>query len=253
MTVDFPDPRQAPDDVELIAIGAWDAEGFPMEVRGNVPWPKLTEFGTRLTPVVLRTAYRRGIFPMPLDHEDPQSAIGWWSPRYRAYFVTDQIRVTRSLRQSMKKFRITHDQAFRRVVEECGDPHRESAWINQVIIDAYCQLHAEGDAHSIEVWNADGELVGGLYGVEFGSVFAGESMFHHERDASKAALVYLAELLTDATPRIIDTQWLTPHLASLGAKTMNRASYCDLIGRLASGRPRFKEIQRPVPRTHGSY
>ena len=253
MTIDFPDPRLAPPDQDLIAIGAWDTEGFPMQVRNNAPWPKLTEYGTSLSPDVLRTAYRRGLFPMPLDSSDPRSALGWWSPSERAYFVTDQIRISKSLKASMKKFRITHDKAFRRVVEQCGNPDRDGAWINQQIVDAFCDLHAEGDAHSVEVWNARGDLVGGLYGVEFGSIFAGESMFHLERDASKAALVYLAELLTDATPRIIDTQWMTPHLASLGAKSMDRTKYCDLIGRLSSGRPRFKEIQRPIPRTHGSY
>lgn len=253
MTIDFPDARNAPEDLDLIAISAWDADGLPMEIRNNAEWPKLTVFGSSMSPEVLRVAYRRGLFPMPLDSKDPRSAIGWWSPAERAYFVVGNIRITSSLKSSMKKFRITHDRVFRRVVEMCGDPNREGAWINQQIVDAYCELHEQGDAHSVEVWNSAGELVGGLYGVEFGSIFAGESMFHLERDASKAALVYLNELLTDATPRIIDTQWLTPHLESLGAKTMERTKYLELIGRLSSGRPRFKEILRANPRTHGSY
>ena len=253
MAVDFPDPRFAPEDLDLVAIGAWDAEGFPMQIRDNAEWPKLTEYGTTLSPEVLITAYRRGLFPMPLDSDDPRSAIGWWSPAKRAYFVPDGIRVTKSLEASMKKFHFSHDQAFRRVVEACADPNREHAWINQQIIDAYCELYDQGDAHSIEVWNEAGDLVGGLYGVEFGLIFAGESMFHVERDASKAALVHLGSILTDGAPRIIDTQWMTDHLASLGAKSMDRDKYCELIVRLSSGRPRFKALLRPVPRSHASY
>jgi leucyl/phenylalanyl-tRNA--protein transferase len=129
----------------------------------------------------------------------------------------------------MKKFRVTVNQDFGAVIRACGNPERVSGWINDDVISAFTLLHRLGMAHSIEVWDRDGELAGGLYGVELGGVFAGESMFHVTKNASKVALVYLGELLNDGSDRIIDTQWMTSHLESMGAKPIERGEYCQML------------------------
>jgi len=173
----------------------------------------------------LLNAYAAGYFPMPRELESDE--IDWWSPDPRAVLDPADVRVARSLRQSMRKFSITVDAAFGEVVARCADPLRDSRWIDSNVRIAYGRLHAGGWAHSVEVWQADA-LVGGLYGVELGGLFAGESMFHTARDASKAALVGLATLLRTAPgPRRIDCQWLTPHLASLGAVEIPRRQYIE--------------------------
>ena len=174
-------------------------------------------------PGTLLHAYASGYFPMPRDLES--DAIDWWSPDPRAVFDPKRIRVTRSLRSSLGRFRITLNQSFDDVISACADPARSSRWIDSNVHHAYGELHRLGWAHSIEVW--DGEhLVGGLYGVEIGGLFAGESMFHRAPDASKVALVSLAWLLREGNRRI-DSQWMTPHLASLGAIAMPRRQYLD--------------------------
>src|SRR4051794_12881034 len=143
--------------------------------------------------------------------------LGWWSPDPRGVLRPAELRVTRSLRKSVAHFEVRVDTAFLPVVEACAAPDRDGRWITPPIIEAYVELHRAGWAHSIETWQA-GELVGGLYGVAIGGLFAGESMFHHVRDASKVALVGLRDLLmADRDPRrLIDVQWQTPHLATLG-------------------------------------
>ena len=227
--IDFPDARTAPGDLDLVAVSAVDLNGLPL-VPTNPDSPiALTFYGSNYDPEVLLNAYRRGLFPMPLEIEGEPVAIGWWSPATRAVFDPDNIRITRSLKQSLKKYRVTFDTAFEQVVRSCGDPSRPQGWINEDIIGAFVNLHRLGHAHSVEVWDKKDRLVGGLYGVEFGGVFAGESMFHASRDASKVALVYLAQRLNDGTGRIIDTQWMTDHLRSLGARDMPRADYINLI------------------------
>jgi leucyl/phenylalanyl-tRNA--protein transferase len=142
----------------------------------------------------------------------------------------DGLRVTRSLRQSRKRFEVRTNTAFRAVMERCGDPRRPAGWITPAFIDAYECLHRLGWAHSVEVY-ADGVLAGGLYGVRIGRFFAGESMFHHRRDASKVALVELVELLNAAGAELLDVQWTTDHLRSLGAVDLPRAEY---VRRLAA-------------------
>lgn len=189
----------------------------------------LVGVGADLAPGTLLAAYRSGLFPMPLRRR-----IGWWSPLERGVLPLDGLVVSRSLRRSCRRFEVTVDTAFDAVVAGCAD-RNQSTWITPQIHEAYRRLFDLGWAHSVETWNADGELAGGLYGVAIGGLFAGESMFHRETDASKVALVALVRLLTtgvdDASSRLLDTQWLTPHLASLGCVEIPRAEY---LGRLAT-------------------
>lgn len=174
-------------------------------------------------------AYVAGYFPMPRELESNE--IDWWSPDPRAVFDPTQIRIARSLRRSLRRFRITVNAAFDEVVVRCADPERDSRWIDSSVRTAYGRLHRAGWAHSIEVWD-DVRLVGGLYGVELGGLFAGESMFHVARDASKVALVGLAHILATAGgARRIDTQWMTDHLQSLGAVAIPRTTYLEELPR----------------------
>jgi leucyl/phenylalanyl-tRNA--protein transferase len=193
-------------------------------------WPQgdFIALGADLAPGTLLEAYRRGIFPMPDDTgRGPQ--IGWWSPMRRGILPLDGLRVTRSLRKSAKRFEIRVDSAFEEVVVSCADPDRWGGWITTDIIDAYVRLHELGWAHSVEAWR-DGSLVGGLYGVGIGGLFAGESMFHRERDGSKVALAGLVDLLRSAGgPRLLDVQWQTPHLESLGVVTCSRTAYLSCL------------------------
>ncbi|MFT4010419.1 MAG: leucyl/phenylalanyl-tRNA--protein transferase [Nocardioidaceae bacterium] len=180
--------------------------------------------GADLEPATLIGAYSCGLFPMPAQRRRENPA--WYSPRQRGILPLDGLRVTRSLRQSVKRYEVRIDTAFGEVLDACADPGRDGAWIDADIHAAYGRLHELGWAHSVETW-CGGELVGGLYGVAIGGLFAGESMFHHARDASKVALVALVELLRDeyASERLLDVQWSTPHLASLGVVEVPRRAY----------------------------
>ena len=181
--------------------------------------------GADLEPGTLLAAYRSGLFPMPVDG----GVVAWWSPHPRGVLPLDGLRVCRSLRQAVGRAEVSVDRAFPAVIEACADPSRPHGWINPAIVAAYTRLHELGWAHSVEVWDGD-ELVGGLYGVAVGGLFAGESMFHRVRDASKVALVHLVGLLDDGEPRLLDVQWTTPHLTSLGAVDIGRPEYLDLLG-----------------------
>ena len=179
--------------------------------------------GADLEPGTLLAAYRGGLFPMPVD-EAP--AMVWWSPEPRGILPLDGFQVSRSLRRTRRRFAITADRAFDAVVAGCADPGRHGGWITAEIRDAYARLHALGWAHSVEAWDEDGALAGGLYGVEIGGLFAAESKFHVRTDASKAAVAALVERLRAAGgPRLLDVQWTTPHLRSLGAVDVPRAEY----------------------------
>ena len=180
--------------------------------------------GGDLEPSTLLAAYRHGLFPMPAQLESDE--ICWWSPVRRGVLPLEGLRVSRSLRASTRRFDVRVDTAFTAVVEACSDPDRDARWINDAVIAAYTRLHRLGWAHSVETWR-DGELVGGLYGIAIGGLFAGESMFSHATDASKVALVHLVDLLRDehADRRLLDTQWQTPHLASLGVVEIPRVDY----------------------------
>jgi leucyl/phenylalanyl-tRNA--protein transferase len=194
---------------------------FPPAASGD---GDLVAVGADLAPGTLLAAYREGLFPMAVDLG--VTPLGWWSPERRGVLPLDGLRVSRSLRQSMSRFEIRVDSAFEDVVAGCADPARSGGWIDADIAAAYTRLHHLGWAHSVEAWR-DGALAGGLYGVAIGGLFAGESMFTRVRDASKVALAGLVALLRDthAEHRLLDTQWLTPHLASLGAVEIPRQEY----------------------------
>lgn len=164
---------------------------------------------------------------MPLQRD---AVVAWWSPDPRGVIPLDGLRVSRSLRKSMRRFEIRIDTAFVDVIEACADPSRPGRWINRAMRDAYVRLHELGWAHSVEAWSLDDDtLAGGLYGVSVEGLFAGESMFHRVTDASKAALVGLVDVLRDdgnaGDGRVLDVQWLTPHLETLGAIEISRSEY----------------------------
>ena len=193
----FPDPA-ATDEADLVAVGA------------------------DLEPGTLLAAYESGLFPMPLGEH---GLLGWWSPDPRGIIPLANFRVTRSLRRSIRRYEIRFDTVFDEVIRACADPDRPSGWIDNEFIEAYGRLHRMGWAHSIESWSPDGELVGGLYGVSLGGFFAGESMFYRRTDASKVALAALVDILAGSPGSLLDVQWCTPHLASLGAVEIPRSTY----------------------------
>lgn len=177
----------------------------------------------KLTPQLLLNAYSQGIFPMAED-----GVIYWYDPDPRTIIPLDTFHVPRSLARTIRRgrFEVRADTAFRAVMEACAEPApgREVTWINEEIIMIYCELHALGFAHSVETWQ-DGALVGGLYGVSLGGLFAGESMFSRATDASKVALVYLVERLRRGGFVLLDTQFMTNHLQRFGAIEISRTEY----------------------------
>lgn len=177
--------------------------------------------GADLAPGTILAAYRRGLFPMPLD----DGTLGWWSPVDRAILPFSNLKISRSLSRSCRRFTVSVDADATGVIEGCADPGRPQGWISPEMKDAYLNLHRMGWMHSFEVWNSDGELVGGLYGLGIGGLFCGESMFHRVSDASKVALVHLVSLLSEKGGVMLDVQWLTPHLRSLGAEVIGRDAY----------------------------
>lgn len=186
--------------------------------------------GADLEPGTIVEAYRRGAFPMP--HE---GRLLWWSPIRRGVLKPSTLRVSRSLRRSTRRFTVTFDQSFEAVIDACADPTRPGAWIDSAIREAYVRLHRLGWAHSVETRDAAGGLVGGLYGLSIGALFAGESMFHRSADASKVALVALAGIVGPGG--LIDAQWCTPHLASLGVTEWTRDQYLREVEALVDAPP----------------
>lgn len=156
--------------------------------------------------------------------------LGWFSPDPRGVLLNGNLRVSRSLRRSLGRFEFTTNQSFDEVIRACGDPIRPHGWIDRNIIAAYSRLHYLGWAHSVEAWDNEG-LAGGLYGVRIGGFFAGESMFHRRTNASKAALVHLVETLGARPDSLIDVQWPTAHLESLGVTSVRRHRYAELLER----------------------
>lgn len=193
----------------------------------------LVAVGADLEPGTLLTAYRSGLFPMPIRRR----VLGWWSPDPRGVLPVDGLLVSRSLRRSLRRYTVTVDADFEAVMRACGDPRREHGWITDAFVAAYLELHRLGWAHSVETWSAEGELVGGLYGVSIGGFFAGESMFHRSVDASKVALAHLVEALGAIDGALLDVQWRTEHLASLGVVEVDRPRYLELLGRALSAPP----------------
>jgi leucyl/phenylalanyl-tRNA---protein transferase len=207
----FPDPRRALRDPDgLLAVGG------------------------DLAPERLLAAYARGIFPW-FEAGQP---ILWWSPDPRAVLRPDELRVSASLRKTLRRghFLVTFDEAFAAVVAACAAPRarQRGTWLTPDMQAAYMRLHEDRFAHSVEVWR-EGQLAGGLYGVALGRAFFGESMFSRERDASKVALVHLVAEARRRGIELIDCQVHTPHLASLGSRTLPRARFLDLVQRLIGG------------------
>lgn len=212
----------------------------------------LVGVGLDLEPATLLAAYAAGLFPMRLKGR--RGRLGWWSPDPRGVLPLDGLRLTRSLRRSCRRYDVTVDTEFDEVVAGCADRRRPGGWIGRDFATAYGRLAALGYAHSVEVRRrCDGILVGGLYGVGIGGMFAGESMFHRElegRDASKVAVVALVELLSaDGVPdRLLDVQWCTPHLATLGVVEVSRAEYLARL-EVALARPAPAGWSQPPSRT----
>jgi len=193
-------------------------------VRGDV-----VAIGDDLSVDTLRDAYRHGIFPWP--HEG--IVLPWFSPRRRTVIVFDELHVGRSLRKAAKRGELTFtiDRDFEAVIRECAAmprPDQDGTWIDERIIEAYTAFHRAGDAHSVEVWR-DGELVGGLYGIDAGGLFTGESMFYRASDASKLALLFLIDHLRARGCTWLDCQVMTPHMESLGAREIARSMFLDRL------------------------
>lgn len=195
----------------------------------------IVAIGGSLNTTNLLRAYRRGIFPWPID----EYVLPWCCPEKRAILEFKDLHVPRRLMRVRRrtKFRYTIDQAFETVIVCCAEVVRRSetgTWITPQMIDAYCELHRKGHAHSVEVWEGN-TLVGGLYGVDAGGAFSGESMFCYRSNASKLALLYLIEHLQAKGLDWIDIQMLTPHMQALGAKEIDRSEFLKKLS-LAQGR-----------------
>ena len=185
---------------------------------------------SELTPDVVLRAYACGLFPMAERRDDP--TLHWVEPELRGIIPLDAFHVPRRLARRVKSgaFELRVDSDFASVIRACAEPtpRRKETWINDQIITLYCALHERGNAHSVECWTG-GRLVGGLYGVRIAGAFFGESMFSHEADASKVALVHLVERLRRGGFRLLDAQFITPHLRAFGAVEVPRARYHALL------------------------
>ncbi|ARO14809.1 leucyl/phenylalanyl-tRNA--protein transferase [Ketogulonicigenium robustum] len=197
-----------------------------------------------LTPDDVLAAYRFGIFPMAESRDDPH--LFWVDPEMRGLLPIDGLHISRSLARRIRRqdFRITYDTAFHPVMAGCAD--RPETWINPPIFTLYSALYDMGHAHSVEVWSGD-DLVGGSYGLKIGGAFFGESMFSRQTDASKVALAYLTTSLRSAGYSLFDTQFLTPHLASLGGHEVPRKSYREMLSKAVA---RKTEAKLRVPQVH---
>ena len=208
---------------------------FP-DSRGALAEPDgLLAAGGNLYPTTLLAAYRQGIFPWYQD-EDP---ILWWSPATRCVLDPDNFHCSKSLAKALRRsnYSVTTNRAFAEVISACSDPRdlEGGTWITDAMISAYIDLHNQGYAHSVEVW--DGEsLIGGLYGLAIGSLFCGESMFSRSPNASKIAMAHLCRWGRESDLELIDCQLVNPHLLSLGAESLNRESF---LQRLQSGRDKI--------------
>ncbi len=194
-----------------------------------------------MNPSIVLAAYRRGIFPWPVSSR----VVPWVSPDPRAVLAIDRpLHWSRSLRRTLRSdaFTVTHDRAFRAVMKECGRLREDGTWITSDVMDTYSKLHDLGWAHSVEVWSTDdGSLVGGIYGVSIGGMFAGESMFHRRTDASKVAFAHLAQRLVRGGYLLFDVQVLTEHLASLGCESIPRREFLTRLDRALAVSARFTE------------
>ena len=212
----FPDPREAPADA-------------PLAIGGD------------LRPERLLLAYDQGIFPWYEAGIPPL----WWSPDPRTVLNLDTLHVARSMQRVLRRggFQLSWNRAFARVMQECGKERADGTWILPEMLEAYQRLHALGHAHSLEVWSRGGELIGGLYGVQRGGLFAAESMFHRVRDMSKVALICAVRALFAAGIEVFDVQLMTPHLQSLGAVSWPRARYLDRLAEVRGKQVALRQLQ----------
>jgi len=215
----------------IYRIDPGDPPFFPPPQLANEEGPAIV--GGDLVPERLLAAYRHGYFPWYNDY----SPILWWNPNPRFVLYPPQLRVSKSMRPyfNQRKYYVTYDQQFRRVMEHCRHTPRhgqEGSWINDELLEAYTALHELGFAHSVEVNDPEGRLVGGLYGIALGKVFFGESMFAHARDASKFGFISLVRRLGERGYRLIDCQQETSHLASLGAASITRDVFLRALDRI---------------------
>jgi leucyl/phenylalanyl-tRNA---protein transferase len=201
--------------------------------RWRIPLPAdwsvddLVSAGGDLEPSTVIDGYRHGLFPMEIT--GLRGVLGWWSPDPRGILPLDGLRVSKSLRRSAARYEVRIDTCFDRIIRGCAHPSRPDGWINKDFIAAYSRLHELGWAHSVEVFDRAGQLAGGLYGVRVDGLFSGESMFHLQRDASKVALIALVDLMREQRMTLLDVQWCTDHLASLGAIAISRDEYLSRL------------------------
>ncbi len=202
-------------------------DDFPPLERALTDPNGLLAVGGDLSPGRLLDAYRKGIFPW---YEEGQPIL-WWSPDPRAVLFTDKIKISRSLRKTLrnKPYSVSFDQAFTQIISACAEPRATASgtWITRDMQSAYLKLHQQGHAHSVEVWSEDNKLVGGLYGILLDKVFCGESMFNRQPDMSKIALVSLTEWLKPKRIKVIDCQLPNPHLTRLGAESISRETFAE--------------------------
>ena len=213
-SINFPDPRTH-EFAEWVLFGDYYYHASD-----------IIAFGGEMTTENLKRAYRSGIFPWHIGG----LPLPWFCPEQRAVLEFDELHIPKSLRKEYQKttFKFSIDRAFRTVIEHCAKAkrNRESGtWITPEFIESYTKFHEAGDAHSVEVWDENGELVGGLYGVDMGGVFGGESMFHLRSNTSKFALLHLIEHLKTRGATWIDIQVMTPHFEILGAKEIGRNEF----------------------------
>ena len=216
--INFPNPRRH-DFIEWISFGEYYYNA--RDIIG---------FGGEMSIENLRNAYRRGIFPWTIEG----LPLPWFCPERRAVLEFAELHIPKSLKKEWKKtdFTFTIDKNFRQVIENCARvarSHESGTWITTDFIESYCRFHAAGDAHSVEVWDTSGELVGGLYGVDAGGAFCGESMFYRKSNASKFALLFLIEHLQSRGATWLDVQVMTPHFEVLGAKEIERNEFLDKL------------------------
>jgi leucyl/phenylalanyl-tRNA--protein transferase len=220
--------------VPFLPVMLGETTRFPDPALANAEG--LVAVGGELSVARLLSAYRCGIFPWSVD------PVTWWSPDPRGIIELDQFHVSSSLAKIIRRrtFEITLDRAFREVMQACAVPDvkRPGSWITEEFITAYTRLHQHGHAHSVECWR-NGALVGGIYGVAVGGLFAGESMFHRADNASKVALYHLVEHLRERKFMLFDIQMVTPATRPLGAKAIPRSEYLQRLTAAVAGDNRF--------------
>lgn len=222
------------------------------EPLGGVRGEDLIAVGADLNPQTLVAAYRHGLFPMGVGAQGV-GPIGWWCPASRGVLGPGDLHISRSLRRALRNFEIRIDTAFGAVVAGCAEENRPGRWITDELAAAYAVLHHLGWAHSVEAWQ-NNRLVGGLYGVSIGGLFAGESMFHTCTDASKVALVglvdYLEALGESRSPWLVDVQWHTAHLGTLGVHEISREEYLETMAPLLRQQHRWPGARHGRPTRH---